>query len=99
MAVTVCEPEASVVVEALVATPPDPSGTGPPKFAPSITNCTVPAGAPAPGEVTATVAVKLTAWPEAAGLALDAIAVVVAARLTDWARLADVLLVNDASPE
>ena len=42
---------------------------------------------------------KLTAWPEAAGLALDEIAVVVAARLTDCARAADVLPANDPSPE
>ena len=55
--------------------------------APSLKN-TVPVGVP-PGEVT--VAVKVTAWPKALVAALSASVVVVAAPLTVWDRLPEVL--------
>ncbi len=48
--------------EELLATP-EFSTTGAPKFTPSIWNCTLPVGVPAPGETVATVAEKLTGWP------------------------------------
>lgn len=49
-----------------------------------ITNVTLPLGVPWPGRTVVTVAVKVTAWPDAAGLAEDVIAVVVVALVTFW---------------
>ena len=59
----------------LVATPPT-RVTALPKFVPSIWNCTVPVGVSEPGGLAATLAVKLTDWPKAEGLAVEVTAVV-----------------------
>ena len=74
-------PPESVLVDGLVADPPA-SATGPPKSAPSMRNCTVPVGVPAPGEAAATVAVNVTACPAVAGLAEEVSDAVVALRAT-----------------
>src|SRR5271166_3237474 len=76
-------PSASVLMGALVALPPL-SATGAPKLTPSIWNCTVPVGVPAPGILPVTVAVKVTAWLLTDGSADELTAVVVAYRLTVW---------------
>ena len=67
----------------LVAVPPLKL-TGLPKAEPSIENCTVPVGVPAPGATALTVAVKVTDWPKTDGLAEEATLVVVPAGLTIW---------------
>ena len=59
----------------LVAFPPE-SGTAEPKVFPSTLNWTVPVGVPAV-EVVLTVALKVTGWPEAEGLAEEVRVVVV----------------------
>jgi hypothetical protein len=81
-AVTVCVPSASVEVLPDVAEP-DASVTGEPNALPSIENCTVPVGVPAPD---ATLAVKLTAWPYVEGFRLEPTVVVVlaVAGFTTW---------------
>ena len=62
-------------------------------------NWTVPVGAPAPGGIALTTAVKVTAWPNTEGLAEDAVtAVAVSPLLTVWPRVADVLPLKLASP-
>src|SRR5437899_902710 len=53
-------------------------------------NVTAPVGVPAPGAVTATVAVKVTGSPNEDGLADDTRAVVVSAGLTIWSSGAEV---------
>ena len=60
--------------------------TGLPKAEPSMENCTVPVGVPAPGATALTVAVKLTDWPKTEGLTEEATVVVVLAGLTTWVR-------------
>src|SRR5262249_59959806 len=70
---------AKVVLNAAV--PPGPTGTVPRTTLPSM-KVTVPVGPPIPGARTETTAVKVTAWPVAAGLTDDVRATVVAARLT-----------------
>ena len=52
-------PTDSEVVAPEVAIAPD-SATGEPKLTPSILNCTVPVGVPAPGETADTVALNVT---------------------------------------
>ena len=65
---------------------------------PSLT-VTVPAGAPLPGALTATVKVKVTAWPTVDGSGVSlVIVVVVAAGFTVWPTPAEVLLAKSASP-
>ena len=56
--------------------------TAAPKLVPSMVNWTVPEGVPAPGAVALTVAVKVTGWPNTAGLADELSVVVLAAGLT-----------------
>ena len=57
--------------------------TGAPKLTPSATNCTVPVGdAVEPGEVSVTVAVKVTGWPKTDGLADEPMPMAVAAGFT-----------------
>ena len=60
--------------------------TGLPKAEPSMENCTVPVGVPAPGATALTVAVKLTDWPKTEGLTEAATIVVVLAWLTTCVR-------------
>src|SRR5436853_156398 len=45
------------------------TGTGTPRELPSSRNCTVPVGAPSPGDWMLSVAVKNTLWPKRDGLA------------------------------
>jgi hypothetical protein len=63
-------------------------------------NVTVPVGVPAPLDTALTVAVNVTALPNAAGLAELVRVVVVAAiaRVTVWPTAADVLELKLASP-
>jgi hypothetical protein len=69
-AVTTCVPAVSVAVLPELAVPAL-NVTGEPKLLPSIVNCTVPVGVPAPGAAADTVAVKLTDCPYADGFRLD----------------------------
>src|SRR3989442_1517613 len=65
----------------LVALFPD-TATGAPKSTPSILNCTVPVRLVAPAVTEATVAVKVTDWPDSEGLAEELTVVVVLPLLT-----------------
>jgi hypothetical protein len=59
-----------LVLKEAVATPFEVlTGTGLPALLPSIWNCTVPVGVPAPGAAARTVAVKVTPCPDVDGLA------------------------------
>jgi len=58
----------------------------------------VPVAVPAPGEVTLTVAVKVTDWPNTDGLAEEATVVVVETWFTVWVKFAEVLVLKLASP-
>src|SRR5262249_38408642 len=60
---------------------------------------TVPVGTPIPGARTETVAVKVTAWPAAAGLTDDARETAVEARLMVTAAAAEVLFTKLPVPE
>src|SRR5260370_36138100 len=71
--------------------------TGPPTFAPSMANCTLPVGVPPPSE--ATVALKTTGWPTRDGLTDDRTVVVVGYPRTTWSIRGDVDWLNAASPE
>ena len=51
--------------------------------APSV-KVTVPLGVPAPGATAATVAVKVTAWPNTDGLGVELTVVLLEALLTTW---------------
>jgi hypothetical protein len=63
-------------------------------------NATGPVGVPEPGAFGATVAVKLTDWPAADGLAEEDTDVVVSAWLTSWGRGGfDVLKRKSEEPE
>src|SRR5581483_11874078 len=59
---------------------------------------TFPVGVPAPGATALTVAVKVTAWPNADGLTEDVTVVVVLAWLTVCVSVAEVLVVKLVSP-
>ncbi len=59
---------------------------------------TVPVGAAAPGAMSPTVAVKVTFWPNAEGLAEDVTVVVVLTWLTVWTRPAELLSAKLLSP-
>ena len=80
-----------------VATPAE-SGAVPSDVAPS-KNSTEPPGDPAPGEVTATVAVSATLWPATDGFGDEASDVVVLAAFTVCAYAADVLPLKLGLPE
>ena len=54
-------------------------------------NCTVPVGVPEPGALAVTVTVKVTAWPNADGLAEETTFVVVASLLTFCVSAVEVL--------
>jgi len=59
---------------------------------------TVPAGVPAPGAVTVTVAVKVTLCPKTDGFAEDVRLVLVLALLTTWLTAVLVLVLKLTSP-
>ena len=61
-------------------------------------NVTEPVGAPAPGEATATLAVKVTFWPAPDGLTEDVTEVVVAAVLTTCVCVPELLPLKLPSP-
>ena len=87
----------TLAVAALVALLLLDRGTGPPKFAPSIWNCTLPVGVPDPGRLAATCAVKVTGWPEAEGSAAEpTLVVMLSVETVCWN--VPVLVVKLASP-
>ncbi len=59
---------------------------------------TWPVGVPTPATADATVAVKVTDWPQTDGLTDGATAVVLASWLTTWARLLELLPLKLVSP-
>ncbi len=59
---------------------------------------TLPVGVPLPGAVAATVAVKVTAWPNTEGSVAETSEVVVPAWLTTWLKAVEVLVAKVASP-
>ena len=83
-AMTLCGLPLTVRVAVLVCALPPLKLTGAPKLEPSTTNCTVPAGVPAPGATAATVAVKVTFCPNTDGVPDDVTPVVVFALFTVW---------------
>ena len=87
-AVMLCDPSASAEVEN-VATPPE-SEPVPIVVEPSL-NVTVPVAVPAPGALTATVAVNVTDSPTTDGFCDDASDVLVEAVFTVWLEADDVL--------
>ena len=90
-------PTASELVPPLVALPPL-NDTGLPKFEPSILNCTVPLGVPAPGAVAPTVTVKLTFCPKTDGVSDELTMLAVLALFTVCVKSADVLVRKFPSP-
>src|SRR5262245_5446181 len=74
-------PPAAAKLVVSLAVLPAPTPTVPRTTSPS-RNVTVPVGVPAPGATADTVAVKITAWPVAAGLTDDPRTIVVDAGLT-----------------
>ena len=79
-----------------VALPPDRLAV--PNVAAPSRNVTVPVGVPAPGATALTVAVKVTAWPEADGFTDEVTVVELLALLTVWVIAAEVLELKLASP-
>jgi len=79
-----------------VATPPLKVPV-PRVVAPSL-KVTVPVGVPEPGDAAATVAVKVTDWPNVLGFTLEVTAVVVPALLTTWDSALEVEPVKFVSP-
>ena len=94
-AVMECEPASSEDVER-VAWPAAFNAGLPSAVVPSL-KVTVPVGVP--GEVLATVAVKVTDWPAVDGFNEEARVVVVGAALTVWMSAAEVLVAKVVSPE
>src|SRR5258707_3994373 len=72
----------------LLAVPPE-SVTEPPKTFPSIWNCTVPVGVPAPGDAALMVAVKVTDWPKTEGLTEQVTTVVLLSWFTVFVSVED----------
>jgi hypothetical protein len=87
-AAMVCMPGANeAVLKVAVVTPPVVvTLAGLPALLPSIRNCTVPLGVPLPGELTLTVAAKLTNWPATDGTAEAFTTVLVEALMTVWVK-------------
>jgi hypothetical protein len=79
-----------------VALPPDRLAV--PNVAAPSRNVTVPVGVPAPGATALTVAVKVTAWPEADGFTDEVTVVELLALFTVCVMAAEVLLLKLASP-
>jgi hypothetical protein len=69
-----------------------------PIVTPSLRKFTVPVGVPAPGAVTATVAVNVTDCPNTLGFGAEPAVVVVAALLTVWLYAGDVEPMKLPSP-
>jgi hypothetical protein len=69
-----------------------------PRVEPPSRKVTVPVGVPAPGETALTVAVKVTAWPDADGFTDEVTVAELLALLTVWVIAAEVLLVKFVSP-
>ncbi len=84
-------------MEPLVAKPPLRL-MGPPKGEPSIENCTVPLGVPAPGATALTAAVKITLCPKTEGLDEELTEVMVAARFTVCVRVCELAELKPESP-
>jgi len=95
--VMMCGPIASDAIAPLVALPPLKL-TGLPKSVPSILNCTVPLGVPAPGTLALTVAVNVTLCPNTDGLADEVTLVLVSALSTTCVSAPDVLPLKLPSP-
>jgi len=76
-----CVPTVSAPV-VKVATPPESVPV--PRVVPPSLKVTAPVGVPAPGALAATVAVRVMAWPETEGLAVEESAVVVREGFTTW---------------
>src|SRR3954464_13679508 len=91
-------PPAAAKLVVNVAVPPVPTATVPRTTLPSL-NVTVPVGVPPPGATAATLAVKVTAWPVAAGLTDDSRAAGVPAGFTVTAVAAEVLAAKPLTPE
>ena len=79
-----------------VALPPERLAV--PNVAAPSRNVTVPVGVPAPGATALTVAVKVTAWPDADGFTDEVTVVELLALLTVCEMAADVLVLKLASP-
>jgi hypothetical protein len=84
--------------EAVMKPPELVTPTGLPALLPSIWNCTVPLGVPAPGAPTLMVAVNVTLWLMIAGLTVDTTAVVVLALLTICVMAVELLAAKFVSP-
>ena len=95
-AVIECDPTDSAAV--LILALPPLSVTGPPKLEPSIWNCTVPPGVPAPGALAVTLAVKVTVWPKTDGFCEEVSVVAVLSWLTTWLTVFEVLPASLVSP-
>src|SRR5690242_7729055 len=89
---------AAVSVEVLYVATPLTSATGRSALPPSILNWTVPVGVPVAGATAETVAVKVTDWSAADGLADETRAVCDTAAPTDWGRPTALLPANPVSP-
>src|SRR5688572_26355009 len=85
----VCDPTERLDV--LMPAVPPLNATGAPRFTPLSANCTVPVGVPIPGATTATVAVKVTGWPNADGVT-DELTVVAVFALSIWTAKVAMLL-------
>ena len=79
-----------VVAKVAVSWPPLVDSVSWPSTVEPFLNVTWPVGTPAPGAVTATVAVKVTDWPIFDGLTEEIRLVVVAALATVWVSVVDV---------
>ena len=79
-----------------VALPPDRLAV--PNVAAPSRKVTVPVGVPTPGETALTVAVKVTAWPDADGFTDEVTVVELLALLTVCVIAAEVLVLKLASP-
>jgi hypothetical protein len=79
-----------------VALPPERLAV--PNVAAPSRNVTVPVGVPTPGETALTVAVKVTAWPDADGFTDEVTVVELLALFTVCVMAAEVLLLKLASP-
>jgi hypothetical protein len=88
----------AVLKEAVITPPEVVTPTGLPVLLPSIWNCTVPVGVPAPGAPTLMVAVKVTLWLAIAGLIVEATTVLVLALLTICVTAVELLAVKFVSP-
>ncbi len=88
-----------VVLRKAVEVPPEVvMPTGLPALLPSIWNCTVPVGAPAPGAPTLIVAVNVTLWLAIDGLTAETTTVLVLTLWTICVRAVELLAAKFVSP-